>query len=346
MGIRKEILEMSPYKPPLEGRSREYLLCDFNERIEPLSSKVAEAITARLGDLQIYPAYAGFTERVAKYAGVQPDQVLTTNGSDQGIELITRASCSRGDEVILPVPSFAYYRQVAGVEGLTMMTVRYNDDYSFPVQGVLDAITAKTALIFVANPNNPTGTSISRADILEIARRAPNATILVDECYFEYTNETVADAVGDQKNLFITRTFSKTWGLASLRIGYIITSRENVAELNKIRGPYDVNQLSTIAAAAALENQAAMQDYVDEVLTISKPLFESYLEKKGVRFVRGSANFVLTFHADPARIVSELQKQSILVRPQHGPMLDGAVRISLGRKKDTERLIAALDKIL
>lgn len=346
--IKPHIKNMHAYKPPLEGRGKQYLLCDFNERIDPVSKEIKEAIINFLDNdiLQIYPSYFDFTDKLSKYAGVNPGQVMFTNGSDQGIELIFRATCSAGDTVIIPLPSFAMYRQVAEAENLIVQSPTYTDNFDFPLSELLAVVTDKTKLIVIGNPNNPTGTLLSADNVLNIARSAPNAAILVDECYFEYTKTTVKDYIDQYPNLFITRTFSKTWGLSSLRIGYILSNSENINNLLKIRGPYDVNQIAIVAASAALDNKQYMVEYVDEVVKTSIPLLVNYLKSKDLQFWPPSANFILAYFKDSASVLEKLKNQGILVRPQKGIKLDGSLRISVGREADTKRLIQALENAL
>ncbi|GFR94054.1 histidinol-phosphate aminotransferase, partial [Elysia marginata] len=188
--FKSHIAAMSAYAPPLEGRDPgQHLLLDFNERTLPVSPQVRQALLDYLNNdqLQMYPSYGELTERIAEYNGIHSNQVMITNGSDQGIDLIIRASCREEDEAIIPGPSFAMYYQCAKVENLNIAEPQYTHEEGFPAQAVLDAITPATRLIVIASPNNPSGTAVSRETIIEIAKAAPEATVLVDECYFEYT---------------------------------------------------------------------------------------------------------------------------------------------------------------
>ncbi|WP_018415466.1 pyridoxal phosphate-dependent aminotransferase [Teredinibacter turnerae] len=347
MSIFKEhINRMSAYKPPLDGRDpKQHLLLDFNERTLPVSAAVEDALVAyiRDGRLQMYPAYGDIAEQIARYAKVEPDQVMITNGSDQGIDLVIRASCREGDEAIIPSPSFAMYLQCAKVENLDVHQPQYTREKGYPLQEVLGLINEKTRLITVANPNNPSGTILPREEIVTLAKAAPEAVILVDECYFEYCSVTVADLVAQYPNIVITRTFSKTWGIPSLRLGYIISARENILPLLNVRGPYDINQLAIVAIRAALANLDGVESYVDEVMQQSKPRLESYLDSKGIEFWPSGGNFLWVFVADPVSTEARLQAAGILVRPK----MDGdgrlGLRITLGTLAQTEHLLAVLE---
>ncbi|HLC16200.1 MAG TPA: histidinol-phosphate transaminase [Thermodesulfovibrionia bacterium] len=347
--FKPHIREMKEYKPPLEGRtSKEYLLLDFNERTIPVSSKIKRAIIdfVKSDKVQMYPSYGNLTERLAQYAGVQKQQVMITNGSDQGIDIIIRALCREKDEIIIPKPSFAMYWQCAFVENLTIVEPPYTKERGFPTEEVLNAINTKTRLIIIPNPNNPTGTSVSVDDIVNIAQNAPHTALLVDECYFEYTKLTVKDYIEQYKNIFITRTFSKTWGLPSVRLGYILTTQDNIRQLLKVRGPYDMNMFAVTAVHAALDDPSYMQEYVEEILHQSKPVLEKFLLSKGVDFWPSNANFIFTLPQNQETVYKKLEQYDILVRPRNDAQGNSGLRITIGTLKQTERLIKVLEQVL
>ncbi|MCL6268605.1 histidinol-phosphate aminotransferase family protein [Sansalvadorimonas sp. 2012CJ34-2] len=345
--FKAHLSQMGAYRPPLEGRSpQRHTLLDFNERTIPVSEHVVQALTDYIhsGSLQTYPHYGDITEQLANYCGVNPEQVMITNGSDQGIDLIIRASCSAGDEAIIPGPSFAMYTQCAKVENLHIIEPQYSRENGFPTQEVLAAITDKTRVIVISNPNNPSGTEVSREDILKIASAAPGCTVLVDECYFEYTRATVSDALEQHRNILVTRTFSKTWGLPSIRFGYVLSAAENISALLNIRGPYDVNQLALVAARAALDHPEYTHSYVSEVMNKSKPMLEGWLKERNITFWPSSANYLWIFFKNPEDINKELIKENILVRPKADRDGNPGLRITIGTLAQTEKLISCLNK--
>lgn len=349
--FRENIKKMSPYKPPLEGRATGgYLLLDFNEMtIEP-SPKVKKALKKFIdsGRLQIYPEYEDLDSKIAQYAGVKQSQVMVTNGSDQGIDTIVRAFAEEGDKVVIPTPSFAMHYQSARIQGAEILKPIYREDLSFPLEEVLDLIEEDVKLIIIANPNNPTGTAISKENILKILNKAKekNVAVLYDEAYFEFSNITAKDFIDGFDNLFITRTFSKTFGLVSTRPGYVLSQEKNIKELLKIRGPYDVNMFAKTAICAALEDLDYMRKYIREVMKESKPKLEEFFKKNRVRFWPSAANFLLIKPDNQKRALEILQSQGILVRPRKGPNIEGTIRVSIGAIKDTERFIKAYSKIL
>ncbi|WNO09761.1 histidinol-phosphate transaminase [Teredinibacter sp. KSP-S5-2] len=347
--FKSHLYDMGAYKPPLEGRDpHSYLLLDFNERTLPVGDAVREALIAYInaGRLQMYPSYGDIVERIAAYAKVPAEQVMITNGSDQGIDLVFRATCAPGDEVIIPQPSFAIYEQIAKVEGQEIISPFYTKEGGYPVKDVMVAITDKTRLIVVSNPNNPCGTLVSRSEVLALAKAAPEAAILVDECYFEYSKTTVSDLVAQYPNIVITRTFSKTWGIPSLRLGYVVSAPANIKALLNVRGPYDVNQLAIVAANAVLDDTTSVEAYVTEVMDEAKPMLEGFLDRVAIPYWRSGANFIWMFPEDAAQVEEGLRKAGILVRPKADEKGRMGLRITIGTLEQTERLISVLGALL
>jgi histidinol-phosphate aminotransferase len=354
--FREKIKKMSVYKPPLEGRaSKEYLLLDFNERTIEQSPKVKKFLKKFVdsGKLQVYPEYGDLTLKISQYAGVSDSQVMITNGCDQAIDIIFRAFVGRNDKVIIPTPSFAMYYQSAEIQGADILEPYYKEDSArarllFPLEEVIDLINEEVKLIIICNPNNPTGTLVSTSDVEKILKKAKenDVAVLIDETYFEYPNQTRKDLIREYDNLFITRSFSKTFGLASIRAGYILSQEENIKELLKIRGPYDINMFAKTAISAVLDDLDYIRDYIKEVMEKSKPKLEEFFKKNKVKFYQGAANFLLIKPDNPENVADLLQSEGILVRPRKGPNIEGTIRVSVGTLKDTERFIKAYSKLL
>lgn len=350
--LKSHLVDLPPYKPPLDGRNAEnQLLLDFNERTTPPPKHVTEAVTAHLesrGGLIVYPSYGDLQNKIAEYATVKTEQCMFTNGSDQGIDLVIRCCCPAGTEAVIPGPSFAMYQQAALTEGLDIKSPSFTRERGFPFEEVLAAVTPRTSVVVISNPNNPTGTAVPREQILEVARRAPHCAILVDECYFELMPEgsSVKDVVEEFRNIFITRTFSKTWGLASLRLGYLLSAEANIRSLSSVRGPYDVNKLAVVAVNAALADSQYVAEYVAELNGRSKPRLERFLQSKGIIFWPSHANYLFCYFQEPKALEAALRARNIMVRPKSDA--DGVLglRVSIGTLEDTETLIAALTELL
>jgi len=350
--VRENIKKLSHYKPPLGGRASEgYLLLDFNERTTEPSLKVKEALRKFIdsGKLQAYPEYENLEEKIAEYAGVLSGEAIATNGADQGIDLVFRAYVDRGDKVIIPFPSFPMEYQLAALQGADILKPLYGkEDSSFPLQEILDLIDEEVKLIAIVNPNNPTGTPVLISDIEKILKKAKEkgAVLLHDEAYFEFSGLTCKDLIKEYDNFYIVRTFSKSFGFPSLRGGYALSQKENIQELLKIRGPYDVNMAAKVAILAALEDTRYMEDYAKEVMEVSKPKLEEFLKEKNVFFFQSQANFLLLRVPNPREIIEGLKGRGILVRPKNTPEGKEAVRISIGTLEDTNQLIKSLTEIL
>lgn len=330
----KRIQAMKPYTPPLDGRTESRdLLLDFNERTLPPADEVTAALQRFVDDrtVQVYPEYWNLEAEVARYAGVAAEQIMLTNGTDQAIDVIFRTFADRGDTVIIPEPSFAMYRQTAQVAGQRIVSPLYaKTDLAFPLKQVLAAITPDVKLIVVCNPNSPTGTLLPVDDIARIARRAKDAIVYVDEAYFEFSGSSAAGLIAKYPNIIVSRTFSKAFGLAGLRIGYAIADKRYITEMLKVRGPYDVNRPACYAASAALASVQNVRAYADEVMNRAKPMVEAFFARNNVRFYPSAGNFILLQPDNPEQVAAKLKQNGILVRPQDKPNIRGSFRLTIG----------------
>ncbi len=341
MKVRDAVARMGTYDPPLEARGKEgTLLLDFNESTLPPSPEVIAAVVrvAREGKLNAYPAYAAMMERLSGYAGLPPKQVILTNGSDQALDITIRAVLDRGDEMVFARPGFAMIPQIADVQGAATVYVDYRPDMSFPCEEILAAVTPRTRLIALIDPNNPTGTAIAPGQIEAILKAHPQVPLLVDEAYFEFTGQTAVPLLAHHGNLAITRTFSKAFALAGLRLGYVLSSGEFIANLYKVRGPYDINLLAITAAEAALDHPGPWRGYVEEVMERAKPMVERFFDEHGVTYFKGAANFMLVRPDDRDAACAFLRRNAILVRPQ-GPPIGDTFRLSVGTVEDMTRFM-------
>lgn len=337
------IQNMSAYVPPENGRDTyDGLLLDFNERTIPIPVGVVRALSRsiRRRSLSVYPEYGALISQIAAYADVPTGSILLTNGSDQAISLIFRMCADTGDTVIIPEPSFSMFYQAAAINGCEVVTPSYRGKrMTFPLMEILRTISRKTRLVVICNPNNPTGTTIPLSWIRKIAVKATNAVLLVDEAYAEFSGVSAASLISDCPNILITRTFSKAFGLAALRIGYIIADPSYINELRKIRGPYDVNLLAATAASAVLTDLPSMKGYVQEVMKQSKPMLEKFCRDNRIPFYPSNANFLLIRPKDGVSAERILRENGILVRLQNKPGITGTLRVSIGTLLQTKQFI-------
>lgn len=348
---KPHIQAMGTYAPPVEGR-RAYTGCllDFNERTTPVSPAVQAAIEAfvKEGKYQVYPEYGDCNAKIAAYVGVDPAEVMITNGSDQGIDLLFRTFTEKGETVIIPAPSFAMFDQAAGYVGNKVISPSYRADLAFPLEEVLETLQPGVKLVVICNPNNPTGTLLTLAEIETIAQKAETvgAIVYVDEAYYEFGLVTAASLINKYKNIVITRTFSKAFGLAALRIASVISCVENIWELIKVRGPYDVNMLGVVAAEAALKDRASTEVYVTEVMTQAKPLLENFFRDNNIPFFQSGSNFILFKPQNPEKTFAALKEKGSLLRPRKGQNIDGTLRVTVGTMSQMQDFIAAYRTLL
>jgi histidinol-phosphate aminotransferase len=337
---------MAPYSPPTGGRL-DKLRMDFNENTVGCSPRIAlflrDNITQAL--MSVYPDYTGVREALAPHFGVDPAQILLTNGTDEAIQVIVNTYVDDNDEVLLMRPSYAMYRFYSEVAGANVKEIDYRaPDFTLPVEELLDAITPRTRAILIANPNNPTGTGIGLDAIECILARAPQAAVLIDEAYYEFSGVTAIAMLSRYRNLFVSRTFSKVYGMAAMRMGCVFSQEANIAFLHKAQSPYSVNTLAAMAAAEAVKDTEYINRYVTEALA-ARDLLCKGLERLGIPYTPSSANFVLGhFGRRAIEIRDALRGRAILVRDRSYE-IPGGVRITVGTCEQTERVVNELDRI-
>jgi histidinol-phosphate aminotransferase len=344
---REAVRKLKQYQPPLGDRSG--LRLDFNENTGGCSPRVIERLRQMQPEqMACYPEREPVEREVASFLGLQPDQILLTNGVDEAIHLVCEAYLEPKDDALIVVPTFAMYQICAGATGARVISIPSEKDFRFPTAKVLAHTTApKTRLIAIANPNNPTGAVASVEDLLLIARSAPQAAVLVDEAYFEFYGESLLEYAGEVENLFVARTFSKAYGMASLRVGILAGAPGQVQNLRRACSPYNVNGVALACLPAALADQEYVHRYVAEVRQ-SRMRLEEEFRVLGIPFWSSQANFVLArigpSHAD---FVRGMRARGILVRDRSSDFgCDGCVRITAGWQEHTERLHVALRETL
>jgi len=343
---REAVLRMAPYSPPTAGREGKLRL-DFNENTVGCSPRVIEFLRERLsaGGLAVYPEYAEAKRALADFFHVPVERLLLTNGTDEAIQVFVNTYVNAGDEVLLLRPAYAMYRFYAEVAGAAIREVEYCPPHmEFPLEELLAAITPATRAVILANPNNPTGTGVHLQGIERILKRARKAAVLIDEAYYEFSGVTALPLIERAPNLFVSRTFSKVYGMAAMRLGCVFSGAVNIAFLHKAQSPYSVNALAALAVQQAVCDTAYIENYVAEVLA-ARELLCVGLEKLGIPYVPSSANFVLANLGKRAVEVRDtLRARGILVRDRSYEV-PGHVRMTVGTREQTRRLLAVLEEI-
>lgn len=315
------------------------------------SAAALAAMQKVVANLNLYPDGNAFylKSKLAGKLGLKRENLILGNGSSEIIEFVGHALMGPGVDVIVSQYSFAIYLMVVKMFGANPIVVpARNHGHDLPA--MLAAITPRTKVMFVANPNNPTGTVASRADVMRLIAEVPEHMLLVmDEAYIEFLDDPV-DLLplirqGKKPNLLLMRTFSKIFGLAGLRIGYGIAQPELIAALEVVRQPFNINSIAQAGALAALDDAA----HVEKTRRNNREgmsFLNEGLRQMGLEFVPSAANFILVRVGDGKRVFEEMQKLGVIVRPMGGYDLGELVRISVGTAKENERCLAALKKAL
>lgn len=349
------MLEIEPYKPgkPVVEVARELGLKSVikmasNESPLGPSPRAKRAIRAAIKDLSLYPEGSGakLREGIAKKWRIKPENIILGNGSNEIIELILHAFLNEGEEVITCKPSFLVYFLTAKVCNAKIIEVPLNY-YTFDLDAIAKKITPRTKVIFISNPNNPTGTIVDKEAVERFMRRVPaNVIVVFDEAYVEFTNpKRFPRSIKYIKNSVILRTFSKIYGLAGLRIGYGVASAEVVELLNKVRQPFNVNSLAQVAALAALKDDAYRHHMIGMVRE-GKRYFYKEFYKLGLFYVPSEANFVLVKVGDGNKIFKKLLQKGIIVRPMVEYQLPEFIRVTIGKPLQNRKFIKALREVL
>jgi len=355
---RKAILNVKPYQPgkPIEEVKREIGLKDVikmasNENPLGPSPKAVASIRKYLCNINRYPEGGCFYLRqaVAKKLKVKPEQLIFGNGSDELIGLVLRAFVNEGDEVVVASPTFLMYEVSSTAHGakIKVIPMRY---FKYDLKAIKDAVTKNTKVVFIANPDNPNGTYVAKYELEDFLKGLSSETIVfLDEAYFEFVEEqdypNGLDYLG-KSNLIVTRTFSKAYGLAGLRVGYGVSSPEIIKYMEAVREPFNVNLLAQMGAIGGLKDK----DFVaksKKTVREGKKFLYTELKAMGVRYVPSVTNFILIELGPKSGEVTErLLKKGIIIRNMKAWGLENFIRVTVGKEAENKRFIKELKKII
>lgn len=355
---RKSIQNIKPYQPgkPIEEVKRELGLRDViklasNENPFGPSPKAVAAIKKHLYEVNRYPESSCFYLRQAlsKKIKVRPDQLVFGNGSDELILLALRAFVEEGDEVVVTSPTFLIYEIASRIQGakIKIVPTRY---FKYDLRAMKKAITKNTKIVFIANPDNPNGTYVTKNELEEFLKGLPeDLVVFIDEAYFDYVQERdYPDGLNyiSRKNVIVTRTFSKSYGLAGLRIGYGVSNAAIIKYMEAVREPFNINSLAQAASVAALKDKKFLANIKKKTHEGRRFLYGE-LGNLGLRYIPSVTNFVL-FEAgkDASKICKKLMKQGVIVRDMNAWGLDNFIRVTVGKEKENKRFIKELKKII
>jgi histidinol-phosphate aminotransferase len=358
--VNPALQNLPVYQPgrPIEEVARELGLAPgeiikLASNENPLGPSPAALAAMRhvLDHLHLYPDGNAFylKQKLAQKLGLGPENLILGNGSNEIIEFAGHALMEPGADVVVSQYCFAIYPIVARLFGARVITVPAVN-YGHDLPAMLGAITPETRVIFIANPNNPTGTLASNEDVLRMVENVPASVVLVmDEAYFEFLDEPL-DLLplirsGERKNLLLMRTFSKIFGLAGLRLGYGIGHPELIAALEKIRQPFNINSVAQAGAIAALDDKEHLEK-TRRNNACGLGLLQEAFRNMHLEYVPSSANFVLVRVGDGNRVFAALQKLGVITRPMSGYGLPEWIRISVGTEAENRRCLESLSEVV
>jgi len=356
--IRKDVLNITPYIPgkPIDETKRELRLKEViklasNENPIGSSPKAIKAIKMSLSNINRYPDGTGFylKRKIAKHLSLEPANIVLGNGSDELIDVIIKTFVQQDENVVTSDITFLEYEIISKVNGRQVMTapLKY---FKYDLEAIKKKIDKKTKLIFIANPNNPTGTYVTKYELDDFMRDLPdNIVVVLDEAYDTFIDvDDFPNSLDnlEKKNIIVLRTFSKAYGLAGLRIGYAVAREEFATFMERVRQPFNVNSLAQSAAIAALDDKEFLGKTKKAVLEGKNYLYQA-LSSLGLAYVPSVANFILVdVGRDCLAVFKDMLKYGVIVRDMRQYNLKNFIRVTIGTKKENERFIKVLKKVL
>lgn len=357
MEYRECLNQVSPYVP---GKSEEEIkdIYGLKEVYKLASNENPYGPTKMIKEANINLLYSLYPDNyvtnlrcmLSKKYGLDKDMFLFGNGSVEIIQMLSRIMLDTGDNIITELPSFSSYFSEAKIQDAQIKTIRFNEKYSFNLNEILNLIDSKTKMIYITNPNNPLGTITSKKEMLEFLKLVPsNILVVVDEAYGEFVRDTEFESainlVKDYTNVCVLKTFSKAYGLAALRIGYIVANKSVITQLEKVRVPFNVSAISQKIAQIALTDEEHMKDTVKQVHSTIDYMYKE-LDRINVEYIKTQANFIMiNTKMDSKKVVQELLKRGYIVRDGF-PLIDTWIRVSIGTKEQMQGFISILCEVI
>ncbi|MGB9612964.1 MAG: histidinol-phosphate transaminase [Candidatus Margulisiibacteriota bacterium] len=348
MLIRPEIKDLPEYQPGKTPKEPDVVKLASNENPFGPSPKALEAISKEMKNLQIYPDQKAILlrEALAKKFGISDNCIICGNGSDEVMQIITATYLSPGEEVIVSKHTFSIYELVSRIFGGTITFIDLKD-YEIDLEKMAQAVTEKTKIIWLTNPNNPTGTIFNATQFDTFMKKVPeNVLVVVDEAYAEFVERRdfpdIIKHLKEEKNIIVLRTFSKFYGLAGLRIGYGIGKAELIKPMFRTKMPFNVNRLAQVGALAALEDKEFLEKTFKNNCEEKRYLYAE-LDKLGLEYKKTEANFIfINLKRSADEVFVEMMKKGVIIRPLTSFGLPQAIRVSIGTKEQNQKFIKAL----
>lgn len=367
--INPNVLELMSYKAgrPVEEIQRIYKIekvikLASNENPFPVPQHVADAIAREVANINAYPCSDSYylREQIARYNGVKPENIVVGAGSVELIRMIAKTFLNRekGDKIMTADKTFVMYKIAAVEEGgkKAIVEIPLGADYSYDLDRMSQAVDKQTKVIFIANPNNPTGTLLSKKELRAFIDKIPEDIIIaLDNAYQEYVTDAGDDAAADyfdgietaitRKNVIVLRTFSKIYALAGLRVGYAIAHEEVIAYLGRVKAPFNVTRLAQVAALASLQDNEFKHKSA-RVNAVNRERLFQQLTRLGLKVVPSKANFILFFPGTDTNDLNErLLKEGVIIRPLHGFGFPDGIRVTVGTQEENDFFLEKLEKV-
>ncbi|MDD5644154.1 MAG: histidinol-phosphate transaminase [bacterium] len=342
--FKKEILELDPYIPGFQPVGNDYIKLNTNENPFPPSPKVLDSVRKYVNrELNLYPdpLCSGLLEEAAKFFKVKSGNIMAGNGSDEVISLIFRACINKGDTVAVTFPTYSLYKVLAEISGASVKEYFLNEQTRIP--GAM--IFSKAGLIILSSPNAPTGCAFDKRDIEKLCESNRKSLIVIDEAYADFAEENYLYLFKKYNNVIITRSMSKSFSLAGMRLGFAVSRKKNIDVLLKVKDSYNVNRLGAQAGRAAFRDRKYF-DRTVRAIKANRAYLARNLEKQGYSCFPSQANFI--FAKPPcgaAKLTGFLKKKKILIRHFKSGWLSGYVRVSVGNRKEIGRFLSESRKI-
>ncbi len=360
--VRENILNVRNYVPgkPIEEVQREEGLKEVvklasNENCFGPSPKALEAIKKNLKNINRYPDSSSFylRRKMAKTLGVPEEGLIFGNGSDEIIGMAVRTFVNEGEEVVIAKPTFLIYEIVSQIQNARIKFVPLTKEFKHDLKTMKKAVTARTKMVFIANPDNPTGTYVSKNELNSFLRGLPEGAILfLDEAYFEFANNALRDYpngidyLDRRPALIVARSFSKAYGLAGIRVGYGVSNPEIISYMERTREPFNVNLLAQAAAEAALDDRAFLKKTLAHVEREKRFLYSEFC-KMDLRYVESATNFVMVnVEDDCKKVFARLLKKGVIVRDMKAWGFNTFIRVTVGTREENRKFVKALKEII
>lgn len=344
--IRQCIRKMTGYVPGESPKNPDTVKLNQNENRYPPSPAVARAITEAIGSLELYPDSTSVEVRRAasEVYGVAPERVMATNGSDEMLRILFQTCCDPGDTVVAFYPSYTYYETLAAMHDVNYRLIDFEGEYAIPAR--LDLAGAK--LVFLPNPNAPTGTVFPESEVRRLIEAVPDGLVVLDEAYADFCGQTAIPLIDDYPNLVVARTFSKSYALAGLRLGLGFAREELLAEMEKVRDYYNLDRLAQAGGAAALRDTAWLAETAGRIIATRQRTIES-LRSLGLKVYDSGANFFMIRFAGPEeakRVFDGLRRRDVYVRYFNSRGIADCLRVSVGTDGDMDVFLEKIAEVV